>query len=42
MAIFSLITLALLAAGYHFYARFLENRYSVSAGEPVPSGTMTA
>lgn len=41
MLIFSLTTLALLCAGYHFYGGLLEKRYSVSPDEPVPSKTMT-
>ena len=41
MAIFALLTLALLWAGYRFYGGFLEKNYGVSADEPVPSQTMT-
>lgn len=40
MAIFALLTLALLWAGYHFYGGFLEKNYAVSPDEPVPSKTM--
>ncbi len=41
MIIFSIVTLALLWAGYHFYGGFLEKIYAVSPDEPVPSKTMT-
>lgn len=40
MAIFALVTLALLWAGYRFYGGFLEKNYAISEGEMLPSETM--
>jgi len=40
MALFAVIVLVLLWAGYRFYGDFLEKIYAVSPDEPVPSATM--
>ncbi|OIO03255.1 MAG: hypothetical protein AUJ51_04640 [Elusimicrobia bacterium CG1_02_56_21] len=40
MALYAVIVLVLLWAGYRFYGDFLEKLYDVSPDEPVPSATM--